>query len=153
MHSNFKGIQKKSTLILNGRPSSHIGPPIVLYEGIFGRFLDDLKNETLAIDDTVISNTLDIIRTAAELYDLEKDRVQAMNNVLTKICGAFTSINNLDGTEVDAIVDVTINGLSQRAALVIGEYKNEIGTGGRDPTIQGGLVYSRYWAQSDVSFN
>ena len=63
---------------------SHIGPPIVLYEEIFGRFLDDLKNETLAIDDTVISNTLDIIRTAAELYDLEKDPIQAMNNVLTK---------------------------------------------------------------------
>ncbi|CAJ0911929.1 9041_t:CDS:2 [Entrophospora sp. SA101] len=57
-------------------------------------------------------------------------------------------------TDNSAIVDDVLltdnTDFGEKAAPVIWEYKNEIGTGGKDPTIQGGCEYAKYWAQTDI---
>ncbi|PKK63432.1 hypothetical protein RhiirC2_855014 [Rhizophagus irregularis] len=38
----------------------------------------------------------------------------------------------------------------EKAVPILWEYKNEIGTGGKDPSIQGICGYAKYWAQSQT---
>ncbi|RGB41703.1 hypothetical protein C1646_662811 [Rhizophagus diaphanus] len=38
----------------------------------------------------------------------------------------------------------------EKAVPILWEYKNEIGTEGKDPSIQGGCDYAKYWAQSQT---
>ncbi|CAB4422607.1 unnamed protein product [Rhizophagus irregularis] len=38
----------------------------------------------------------------------------------------------------------------EKAVPILWEYKNEIGTEGKDPSIQGGCGYAKYWAQSQI---
>ena len=47
-------------------------------------------------------------------------------------------------------VSMQPDGLNQEAALAVIEYKNEVGTGSSDPTIQGDIVFGRYWSQDEV---
>src|SRR6185295_14266444 len=90
--------------------------------------------------------------TEDTVYHIEGDRAKVMNQSFQDIFGHLDNIRNADGTEVDSLLQTEAARLNQGAAIVMIEYKNEIGTGSNDPTIQGGLVYARYWSQSEVSF-
>ncbi|CAG8477000.1 6672_t:CDS:2, partial [Ambispora gerdemannii] len=146
--SKFRKFQEDNSIIFLGRPASRIGPPVVLYHKVFGEFVQNFENEELAITSDVAKNTMGVIGAAQEIYNVENDRVNAMNSSFQDIFGPLSTINNADKTEVDAALQTVAGGLNQEAALAILEYKNEIGTGSNDPTIQGSVVYARYWSQN-----
>jgi hypothetical protein len=147
---HVREIQKNLNILYIGRPANRIGPPVVLYHPVFGEFVRDFENESMQISDNVAKVTMEVIDAAQEFYDSENDRVKAMNRPLSKIFGAMPRILNADNSEIDAIVSMQPDGLNQEAALAVIEYKNEVGTGSSDPTIQGDIVFGRYWSQDEV---
>ncbi len=48
----------------------------------------------------------------------------------------------IQNAKLDLALTENLHKLNENAVIVIAEYKNEIGTGGKDPAIQGGLGYS-----------
>ena len=145
MHVEFKKYQQKHNIILNGRPYGCIGPPIILYNKVFGDFLDDFTNEELAIDKVISGSMENIIKSAANIYELEKDRIAALNESTKDIFGSLIAIE-IQNARLDSALTEKLHKLKENAALIIAECKNEIGTGGKDPAIQGGLAYAKYWS-------
>ncbi len=146
----FRKFQQDHSNILIGRPAERTGPPIVLYNKVFGEFKDNFQNRRLSLADDVRKETMGLMYKAQDLYRSETERAKAMNESFQDILGHLDNINNADGTEVDSLLQSEADGLKQGAAMAMIEYKNEIGTGSNDPTIQGGFVYARYWSQSEV---
>ncbi|KAG8692343.1 hypothetical protein FRC08_009837 [Ceratobasidium sp. 394] len=130
--NNFRQQQVSTNYIRNGRPATRTGLPIVLYHPVFGRFLSNLRS-TAPISPTIYAQTTRYFAVSQELYETEfgqrstpTARDQNSREGLQVLLGNFTSRH--DG-----------------ACLIVMETKNEIGTGGSDPSIQAAQSYSRYW--------
>ncbi|CAE6465106.1 unnamed protein product [Rhizoctonia solani] len=141
---NFRAQQKGPNFINNGRPADKEGPPIILFHPVFGRFLTQLRS-TDPIDPQVYRHTVDHFIVSQDLYEHETKHPEARDEV------TCTSLRDLLG---DTLSKVTANGVQadgtitgwDATRIIIMEMKNEIGTGGSDPSIQAAQSYLRYWS-------
>lgn len=143
---NFKETQEGDHPIPNGRPDH--GLPIGLHHSVFDQFREDVK---CTVDDTITAQQYRQIATLIDIsmrqYDLQEQRVKRRRSSLRTLLGMAVEVVVTDcGTKSDAVVMVPCG-----AFLVILEVKNEIGTGGSDPSFQGSLSYRMYWSQDRVS--
>ncbi|GES96999.1 hypothetical protein RCL_jg4125.t1 [Rhizophagus clarus] len=86
---------------------------------------------------------------AGQIYQNEGVRQKALRPFFTSLFDGIQPISIVTSNgSIDDDVLLTDNVvLGEKAAPILWEYKNEIGTGGKDPSIQGGCGYAKYWAQ------
>ncbi|CAG8797757.1 2770_t:CDS:2, partial [Gigaspora rosea] len=143
---------QRSCPILNGRPFENTGPPITLYHIIFSQFLGDLSNANIEIPSDFLLWIDDLIYAATDSYVEEEDRNQKMRIMFLDKLGTVSVIEYGQGRmkcKSDGVFTSTTNIDLITAYLGIFKGKNEIGTGGSDPTIQGAIYFRDYWSQSN----
>jgi hypothetical protein len=86
---------------------------------------------------------------ASGIYKNEVTRRSAIR-LLNVLSVGMEKIVNLDSTSADGMVVTQVLMMGEVAAIGIEEDKNEFGDGGSGPSIQAGLSYGRFWAQSNV---
>jgi hypothetical protein len=145
--SRFFRLQKTPT-ILNMRPPECRGKPISLFHPVFGQFLKDVDSLELQLKQyDWAGNLLDI---ALRSYDYEEQRQIAFEDQFSSFLEVRPQRVAITGCRLDGII--TANALGEKPASIIFEYKNELGVGFTDPTLQGSMGYSKYWAQRNVRF-
>ncbi|QRV82359.1 kinase domain protein [Ceratobasidium sp. AG-Ba] len=151
---NFRKQQETAYYIMNGRPASRDGPPIVLYHPVFGEFLSNLRSED-PLPPEVSYLVTSYFSRSQMIYETElRDppdqsgqhqaqnvaRDQSCREPLSALLGSLLSRSPAHGAQPDGLVTSSVG-----ACIILLELKNEIGTGGSDPSIQAAQSYSRYW--------
>jgi hypothetical protein len=96
-----------------------------------------------------LAATHQLVAAAAAIYQTEKERTTAIMPLLSKLIGYdLINVRNEDQSISDGVAISNCSGKSATVALA--EKKNELGTGGSDPTIQGALSYRKTWIQKSV---
>ncbi|GBC34275.2 hypothetical protein GLOIN_2v1780863 [Rhizophagus irregularis DAOM 181602=DAOM 197198] len=92
---------------------------------------------------------------AGQIYQNESDRQHALRPFFTSLFDGIQPISIVtDNGSIDddvLLIDNTV--FEEKAVPILWEYKNEIGTEGKDPSIQGRCGYAKYWAQSQIKSN
>ncbi|CAG8797599.1 7021_t:CDS:2, partial [Racocetra fulgida] len=122
--NNFIDYQTKDQQLLIHRPSECVGPPL------------EMKKEHYHW-------TLEFIHEMSEIYRSEPERQQVFNEKIRELFGEELRVIHLDDN--DGVLECNVRSKSVLRLLV--EIKNEIGTGGCDPTVQGGASYAKYYTQ------
>jgi len=78
--------------ILNGRPLCNTGPPITLYNKVFGKFLDDFSNVNLKIPPDFLSWTEELILAATNYYGDEEERNEKIREKFSEKFGTLLLI-------------------------------------------------------------
>jgi len=108
-----------------------------------------MNNQNLPIRSEIYKLAEDFLWNSADFYTDEATRLEAIEEPLEKIWGHFgesTFGKNYAASNGVLVTDVG----NQVAYRMILECKNEIGTGGSDPTLQMSISYRGYWSQGDV---
>ncbi|QRW17485.1 Tyrosine kinase specific for activated [Rhizoctonia solani] len=134
--------------MLNGRPHTHTGPPIVLYHPVFGNFLTNLKSSN-QLSPKFHDSIFEYFWASQRIYHAEagsraSNQDENTRTILEDLLGKLWRVTE-DGPNPDA---VTIG--SNGGACLFIEMKDEIGTGGSDPSIQTAYSYSRFWRNSQL---
>ncbi|CAI2193690.1 1883_t:CDS:2, partial [Funneliformis geosporum] len=146
--SNFFSNQQKNP-ILNGRPLEHTGPPITIHNRTFGQFLEDFRNADLVVPSDIMEWVIDIISAVTDRYTIEDERMDTMREILSKKFGTISVISyERKGCKSDGILTTKVG--IHDAIMVIFEGKNEVGSGGTDPSVQEAIYYRNYWSQSSA---
>ncbi|CAJ0625491.1 11071_t:CDS:2 [Entrophospora sp. SA101] len=134
--------------IFNLRPPECCGLPV----SVFGKFLADYRNDELPIPKRRYKQISKLEKIVGQIYQNETKCQKALRPFFAFLFNGIRPVSIV--TDNSAIVDDVLltdnTDFGEKAAPVIWEYKNEIGTGGKDPTIQGGCEYAKYWAQTDI---
>ena len=102
----------------------------------------------------VVRATVRFMCEASGIYTNEDTRRSAIRPKLLNVLSVgMENVVNLDSTSADGMVVTHALMMGEVAAVGIEEDKNEFGDGGSDPSIQAGLSYGRFWAQSSVRSN
>ena len=151
--------QKGGDLIYDERyvatnPAEKRAPPIQIYHPDFGHFQDDFTNKDLEVPAQVVQATACFMCEASGIYTNEGTRRSAIClKLLNVLSVGMEKIVNLDSTSANGMVVTQALMMGEVAAVGIEEDKNEFGDGGSDPSIQAGLSYGWFWAQSNVRSN
>jgi hypothetical protein len=136
--------------IWNGRPSTKRGIPIQLYHPTFSKFLRAISDDTVDInlkpEDYSAAHSL--LHKSAEIYVDEASRSNAIRVFLNKAIHHRITTLDVQGMKADGACQVLCGNLYALAAIE--EEKNEVGTGGCDPTHQCSLDFRLYYAQEIV---
>ncbi len=126
------------------------GVPIQLYHPSFAKFLRATREDTVEIDlkPGDYSATHSFIHSSAALYTDESRRVEATRVFLDMFLGRPIPGLDICGMRADGACRVFCGSLYALAALK--EDKNEIGTGGCDPSHQCALDFRYYYAREEV---
>ncbi|KAF9084454.1 hypothetical protein BGX27_003808, partial [Mortierella sp. AM989] len=145
----FSKEQENNAPILIGRPFEQTGPPIALFHTVFGKFLRDINDRNLPISDERIKLTEDFLWKSADFYRNGNKRLNAIMETLGYIIGDIVyAVCASTEARSDGVLVTSVG--SQRAYRMILAGKNEIGTGGCDPTIQIAQCYRTYWSQDNT---
>ncbi|KAG8932642.1 hypothetical protein FRC02_000818 [Tulasnella sp. 418] len=148
-HGEFLRKQEKRGDILNGRGVSHkdnTGLPVCLYSEAFADFEAAIINQEFEPTAEQYSLTERLFGVASKLYPLKKDREEAVKPLLEQLIGSvFYEVPSMRDAQSDTALRTQCQG-DLMAARVLMEMKNEIGTGGSDPSIQGACSYKFYWS-------
>ncbi|PVF94281.1 hypothetical protein CPB86DRAFT_818107 [Serendipita vermifera] len=127
-----------------GRPIDQVGPSIYLYHSIFWEFHSKRleRGEELPSDFRV--EVYRLLVAAAETYRSERDRRRAVEKNLTALFGEPIGQIMLDDKSSSNGCIISFSGTYWTLRLLI-ELKNEIGTGGCDPSVQGSYSTRKYW--------
>ncbi|KAG8899675.1 hypothetical protein FRB99_006506 [Tulasnella sp. 403] len=129
--------------ILYLRPATACGRPTCLFNSTVNRFLADFRNENLPISKELYQLADDFQQSAVDIFRDEDQRRAAYRPFFKSVFGEEPHIMKLeDGCELD---DAILHP-SSSAALLLWEYKNELGING-EPLSQLGVGYGRFWAQ------
>ena len=136
--------------IWNGRPSMNRGIPIQLYHPSFAKFLRVTRKDTGEINLTPAdySATHSLFHSSAMLYIDKAERLKAISIFIDKAIGYMISSLYIPGVKASGAYRVLCDDIYALVALK--EIKNEIGTGGRDPSHQCGMGFRYYYAQENV---
>ena len=94
--------------------------------------------------------THEYMSVSAALYRTKPLRREAILTCLIEaIHFGLISVTNADGTSADGSF-VASTADNYLARLGFHELKNEVGSGGSDPTIQGSLSYRKTWISDNV---
>ncbi|CAG8558173.1 9147_t:CDS:2 [Funneliformis caledonium] len=134
--------------ILNGRPLELTGPPISIYNRNFTQFLEDFNNIELEVPHEILEWVMDIISASADRYLNEDGRMKKMREILSKKFGTIALTSYGKGFQCDGLLTAKVGLLDAYIGIIEG--KNEIGSGGTDPSLQGSIYYRDYWSQTVV---
>ncbi|KAG9120965.1 hypothetical protein FRC07_003280, partial [Ceratobasidium sp. 392] len=147
--SNFATLQETPGVgIMNGRPAERNGLPIGLYHPVFDKFLSRLETTDLSsipsgTRTVFLDNLKKLLNASPAIYSKEigpNGRDIAIRGHLSTLLGFAMDSVDLNGAKPDGVVSG-----SNGAVYMMIEVKNEIGTGGSDPTIQGAISYVKHW--------
>jgi hypothetical protein len=126
------------------------GLPIQLFHPSFARFLHRAYNNTVEMDlkPELYSATHSLTHVAAEIYPDEARRVRAVGVFFDKAIGHSIPMLEIPGMRADGACQVFCGNLYVLAAVK--EDKNEIGTGGCDPSLQCIMDFRLYCAREEV---
>ncbi|CAG8696441.1 9038_t:CDS:2, partial [Funneliformis caledonium] len=135
--------------IFNLRPPECSGPPVSLFHPVFGQFLVDYRNYVLNVPAKRYTQVLEFCNIVGQIYQNEGGRQNALRPFFTSLFDGIQPVSiATDNGSIDDDVLLTDNKVfGEKAVSILWEYKNEIGTGGKDPSIQGGCGHAKYWAQ------
>ncbi|CAE7065581.1 unnamed protein product [Rhizoctonia solani] len=142
-HSKFKSFQAKEVMVLNGRPQEAVGLPIGLFHPVFDLFRERIDSPSFSPTTYQLSNTLPLLTASQYIYDQETGPngwIEGLQPLLSDLLDLAFQNSGTTGTRSDGI----FQGRNGAYHLII-EAKNEIGTGGSDPSVQGAIAYSNYW--------
>jgi hypothetical protein len=124
------------------------------FHPVFNQFLVDHRNYELNVPAERYMQVQNLSNIAGQIYQNEGDRQHALRPFFTSLFDGIQPVSvATDNGSIDDDVLLTDNVvIGEKAAPILWEYKNEIGAGGKDPSIQGGCGYAKYWAQSQVHF-
>ena len=137
------------------RPHSTRGPPITIYHSAFAEFRRNLKTRRdLGIPPEYYKIVSSFLVTSCALYASERERRNALLPFLKLLLRQTIKSGQLeDGCSSDGIsvTKVSLGSMGIMALLLLWELKNEIGTGGCDPSTEASFSFTRWWATNDVS--
>jgi hypothetical protein len=147
--NTFRNEQAKRP-IWNGRPSTNRGIPIQLYHPSFGKFLravgdDSVEIELEAEDYSAVHS---LFHTSAILHSNEGERTQAVRVYLDKATHRQAGRIEVAGMKADGGCEVLCG--NQYVLASVEEHKNDMGTGGCDPSHQGALDVRVYNSRPEV---
>jgi hypothetical protein len=144
--------QQNKAILYNGRPDCRHGPHISIYHDSFGVFLDAMVNVEPLLTGSDYSAAQEFMEIAARVYTIENDRRDAMNQQIAKILGMSIIRPDYGTTKADGSVhtDVSVDGLPISVEILANEYKNEIGSGHSEPTVQIGFTMRKICILPDV---
>jgi hypothetical protein len=144
-------IEQERRPVCNGRPADNCGLPVYIFHPAFAEFLLELTNPSLILTADDYRKTQEYITLSSSFYPTELVRQDA---IITSLKAAMSfdlfSVKNRDGTWPDGTIMMPTTVREVHAPVGIWELKNEIGSGGSDPSIQGALSYRKIWAVEDV---
>ncbi|CAE6492633.1 unnamed protein product [Rhizoctonia solani] len=145
--NTFKTRQEKDdTPIYNGRPWKRTGRPIEIFHPVFRIFLRDLHQVgTVSARDYRL--TEELLRASQDTYSDEGARRNTMVNCLIKLLICNIDVETIKGCTADGVIKIRDLDNALQAYCSILEFKNEIGSGHCDPSIQGAESYAKYWFQ------
>jgi len=144
--NNFIEYQTRDQQLLIHRPPECVGPPVRIYHNVFNQFLRDYHNEELEMGKEHYQWTLEFIHDMAKIYRSKPDRQQVFNEKIRQLFGEELRLIHLDdNSSNDGVLECNVHSKSVLRLLV--EIKNEIGTGGCDPTVQAEASYAKYYTQ------
>ena len=96
-----------------------------------------------------------LLVTSCDLYASKCERRDALLPILKELLGRAIIPGNSSesGCNGDGIcmTKVEMGGVGVSALLMLWELKNEIGTGGCDPSVQASFSFTRWWSENYVS--
>jgi hypothetical protein len=142
--------QQKKRPVLNGRPADLSGLPIQLYHPVFSAFDEFMQSSDVLPDAADYATAHTLLVQSAALYPKEEMREEVLLPLLRQaLHKPLQRIVNANGTKSD--FSYTVNCEKHLDALAfLGEQKNEIGTGGCDPSVQAGFSYRQFWTEDRV---
>nr|CAG8647983.1 6094_t:CDS:2 [Entrophospora candida] len=150
-HSNLS----KNQVIMMHHPPDCVGRPIHFYNKEFNQFLINYNDEGLKITHTHCKWTLNLINDMSKPYKIEKIREDIFHSYVMKLLGKMPiKLKNDDNSSNNGVILGNSQDIcSQRLfpTIIIIEVKNEIGTSGYDPYLQGAVSYSKFWAGKQAS--
>ena len=133
-------------VIRNLRPSHARGPPISLFHDVFAQFVRDSANVTVPTSSQYIDTIVRFMAAATALYKNEDARQNAISPLLEELVGCrFRKFDTNNDAHIDDASHV-----DEIFCTLIAEYKNEIGTGGTDGSIQVSFGHAKWAAQNRV---
>ena len=131
---------------------SRIGPPIELFNPVFGHFLDDIRCTSGHIPVDTIRWTTKYMLASSGSYADELCRRVKLTPILSGVLGFnIQVVENADRTKADGIGEGYTQDREHSVFLfLLKEDKNEFGDGGSDPSTQTGLSAARTWVQPRV---
>ncbi|CAG8504006.1 10875_t:CDS:2 [Cetraspora pellucida] len=138
--------------IFNLRPSDCRGPPVALFHPVFSQFLVDKCNCKLNVPADLYIRVSEFSKMVGQIYQDESKRQEALRPFFASLFDGFQPISFItdNGAIIDDVLLTDNTKFGEKAAPVIWEYKNEIGTSGKDLLIQAGCEFAKYWAQFGV---
>src|SRR5258706_2785625 len=131
--TNLRRVQRHDP-ILNTRPHSARGPPVVIYEPTFAHFRRNLrikKQRELEIPPDYYRTVSSFLVTSCDIYTSELERRNALLTILIELLGqAIISVVVLeDGSSSGGVctTKVEVGGMGVYALLMLWELRNEIG--------------------------
>ncbi|KAG8946281.1 hypothetical protein FRC04_011911 [Tulasnella sp. 424] len=134
-----------------GRPFDKTGPPVSIYHSVFSAFQANIQNPQFKPKPNDVVAAFDLIQAASRVYPSEDDRLKQMKPLLSDLLSHL--IGGLaagDKIRPDGVVMLHIDQVGDIPLLVM-EAKNEIGTVGSDPDIQGSFAFRKLWAENALS--
>ena len=134
-------------VILNARPPNATGLPITLMHPVFSEFLRQYHAPAppQVLPDGYLRDLAQLRLDIAGFYGSEIDRVKKILPSLQTLIGStLISVTTENSAKLDGVA------LVREFAKIILEYKNEIGEGGTDGSIQVAIGYGKWVVQSRV---
>lgn len=93
----------------------------------------------------------ELFKLAADVYASEEDRASAMRPQIVKLLDqSINRIEHSDRSKGDGSAIASVGGLNIDMEIALLEFKNEIGSGGKDPTVQGAFTMRKAYVQPEV---
>ncbi|KAG8738230.1 hypothetical protein FRC10_007134 [Ceratobasidium sp. 414] len=144
--SNLLSIQGGKHPIHNGRPYALNGRPIALFNQLFDEFkVAAARPPTTEYLNDTGAEIFKFINGSRDIYQHENLRLEALAPHMEPLLGFCLPQEVTSCCIGDSVVT-----RSQGGYLLVSEWKDEVGTGGCDPSVQAGFSYARYWGQESV---
>jgi len=153
--TNLLHVQQHNHILIS-RPHSTRGPPVTIYEPTFAHFRHNVKRRIeLGIPPDYYRIVSAFLFTSCDLYACECERRDALLPILNALLGRAiipgkSSEHGCNGGGT-CTAKVELGGMGISALLMLWELKNEIGTGGCDPSVQASFSFTRWWSENRVS--
>ncbi|CUA77963.1 hypothetical protein RSOLAG22IIIB_12942 [Rhizoctonia solani] len=142
--SQYKQFQAEGPKIYNNRPQNADGLPIGLFHSVFDSFQRRINSASFSPTPLQLSNTLPLLTVSQDLYKTEigpNVRTEALKSLLSKLLDHHIRECSIPETKSGGVVQD-----SNGAYSMIVQVKNEVGTGGCDPSIQAAIAFANYWS-------
>jgi hypothetical protein len=140
---SFRAHQNSLFALRNGCPYDKTGRSIALHHKVFHDFQVTAAH-TPSPEYLAKAPVFDFIKACRMIYEDEDERIEAISPLVKAMLGYRLIHEPITGCKGDKVVP------GGGGYLLITEWKNEIGAGSSDPSIQSGFSYGRYWGQETV---